>query len=423
MKSGLLKFSNSRLFSLRPLWTQGLLTLVLFFLCLLFSNAKANTPNQQKLKQSITNQHLVIKSHESNLKQLESEQKRRAHKIRNLDRNMSVIEKKTAVLLTEAEQLNDEREELLSALKTQEDQLNELLRKSFMLGHNSSVKIILNNEDPGINDRYLAYTKYLAQKRYNLIQDISKQRKELQKKDEQLTVKKEELANLKTHYNDLKQTLINEKIEQQNTVKDLKDTIDKEKKQLEETAVALKQLENELSQKQKELTAKRKREAEQRQKAKLQAKASAKTRHTQSSSTHQTVAALGLQRLHGVLPWPVHGSVIHSFGERRSGEVTWKGLVISAPAGKTVVSIADGDCIYSGWLNGLGNIVVIDHGRGYLSLYGNNQKLKISSGNSVHKGDAIAVVGNSGNLKTNSLYFEIRYEGIPVDPKRWLGKR
>ena len=125
MKSGLLKFSNSRLFSLRPLWTQGLLTLVLFFLCLLFSNAKANTPNQQKLKQSITNQHLVIKSHESNLKQLESEQKRRAHKIRNLDRNMSVIEKKTAVLLTEAEQLNDEREELLSALKTQEDQLNE----------------------------------------------------------------------------------------------------------------------------------------------------------------------------------------------------------------------------------------------------------------------------------------------------------
>ena len=87
------------------------------------------------------------------------------------------------------------------------------------------------------------------------------------------------------------------------------------------------------------------------------------------------------------------------------------------------MAIADGDCIYSGWLNGLGNIVVIDHGRGYLSLYGNNQNLKISSGNSVHKGDAIAVVGNSGNLKTNSLYFEIRYEGIPVDPKRWLGKR
>ena len=102
--------------------------------------------------------------------------------------------------------------------------------------------------------------------------------------------------------------------------------------------------------------------------------------------------------------------------------MTWKGILIGGGQGASVSAIADGDVVFADWLEGFGNVLVIDHGNGYLSLYGNNASLLKSSGDSVRRGETIAQVGNSGGQPQSGLYFEIRWQGKPVNPSSWLGR-
>jgi septal ring factor EnvC (AmiA/AmiB activator) len=130
----------------------------------------------------------------------------------------------------------------------------------------------------------------------------------------------------------------------------------------------------------------------------------------------------GLGRPSGQNMWPVNGSLIHRFGEQLQGELRWKGIVISAREGSDVRAIADGRVILADWLQGYGLVVVIDHGKGDMSLYGYNQDALVSVGDQVRTGQAIAKVGNSGGQGQPSLYFEIRRQGQAVNPQPWLGR-
>jgi septal ring factor EnvC (AmiA/AmiB activator) len=120
--------------------------------------------------------------------------------------------------------------------------------------------------------------------------------------------------------------------------------------------------------------------------------------------------------------WPVRGRVEHRFGEQLQGELRWKGLVIDAPEGTEVKAIADGRVLMADWLQGYGLVVVIEHGKGDMSLYGYNQSALVSVGAQVKAGQPVALVGTSGGRGTPSLYFEIRRQGKAVNPLPWLGK-
>ena len=102
--------------------------------------------------------------------------------------------------------------------------------------------------------------------------------------------------------------------------------------------------------------------------------------------------------------------------------MSWKGILISASNGAPVKAIADGDVVFADYLDGFGNVLVVDHGFGYLSLYGNNSSLLKQSGDSIRRGEVIAHSGNSGNQPEPGLYFEIRWQGKPVNPASWLGR-
>lgn len=127
----------------------------------------------------------------------------------------------------------------------------------------------------------------------------------------------------------------------------------------------------------------------------------------------------------GRLKLPVQGTIIGKFGSTRAGDGTgpsWKGIFIQAPAGEKVLASGSGRVVFAEWLRGFGEIVIIDHGDQFLSVYGNNSRLLKHSGDAVKAGEAIAEVGNSsGNLETG-LYFEIRYRGQPFDPLSWTSK-
>jgi septal ring factor EnvC (AmiA/AmiB activator) len=125
-------------------------------------------------------------------------------------------------------------------------------------------------------------------------------------------------------------------------------------------------------------------------------------------------------RLRGKLAWPVSGHVVARFGDSRAGGVRWDGVVVATERGTPVKAVCQGRVIYADWLPGLGLLTIVDHGDGYLSLYGHNERLYKAVGEQVATGDAIAAAGDSGGSSRPELYFEIRKSGKPVDPRPWF---
>ena len=125
-------------------------------------------------------------------------------------------------------------------------------------------------------------------------------------------------------------------------------------------------------------------------------------------------------RLHGKLAWPVSGHIVARYGDARAGGVRWDGVVVATERGTPVKAVFEGRVIYADWLPGLGLLTIVDHGDGYLSLYGHNDRLYKAAGEHVAAGDTIAAAGDSGGSSRPELYFEIRKAGKPVDPRPWF---
>ena len=126
-------------------------------------------------------------------------------------------------------------------------------------------------------------------------------------------------------------------------------------------------------------------------------------------------------RLKGSLHLPVAGELMNRFGApREGGGLSWKGLFIRAAQGTAVKAIAAGQVVFAEWLRGFGNLIIVDHGEGYMSLYSNNESLYKQVGDRVQPGDAIAAVGNSGGQPDTGLYFEMRHQSRPVNPLDWV---
>jgi septal ring factor EnvC (AmiA/AmiB activator) len=127
------------------------------------------------------------------------------------------------------------------------------------------------------------------------------------------------------------------------------------------------------------------------------------------------------EQLKGRLHAPVKGEVTERFGAPRADSgLSWRGLFIQAPAGREVKAVAAGRVVFADWLRGFGNLLILDHGDGFMSLYGNNETLLSQLGEPVRGGDTVATVGSTGGIAASGLYFELRYQGKPFDPLDWL---
>jgi septal ring factor EnvC (AmiA/AmiB activator) len=128
--------------------------------------------------------------------------------------------------------------------------------------------------------------------------------------------------------------------------------------------------------------------------------------------------------LRGQLRLPVKGTLAGRFGgPRAEGGTSWKGIFILAGEGAEVKAVAGGSVVFSDWMRGFGNLLIIDHGDDFLSIYGNNESLLAAVGASVKAGEAVATVGNSGGNPDSGLYFELRHRGQPFDPLKWASSR
>jgi septal ring factor EnvC (AmiA/AmiB activator) len=121
----------------------------------------------------------------------------------------------------------------------------------------------------------------------------------------------------------------------------------------------------------------------------------------------------------GKMPWPATGRMAVRFGVRKKSGLTWDGVMIAAPEGEEVRAVHHGRVVFADWLRGFGLLLIIDHGGGYMTLYGHNQALLKESGEWVDTNEAVATVGRSGGRASTGVYFEVRRKGRPVNPGIW----
>lgn len=288
--------------------------------------------------------------------------------------------------------LGAEERELATSVEHQRAQLVKQIRSAYAMGRQEYLKILLNQEDPATLGRVLTYYDYLNQARGKRIDALMASVERL--KQVQAGLEQERL-----------------------TLERLKAQQLAEKQELETQGEARERLLGELKQ---ELADKDQRLAgllrdEKELERLILALSEALADIPAEPGNYRPFA----QR-RGQLKWPAEGDLAARFGKRRQvGELTWQGVLIQARAGAPVKAVSRGRVAFADWLRGYGLLVIIDHGEGYMSLYGYNQALYKETGDWVEEGEVIAGVGSSGGHERSALYFEIRRAGKPTNPARW----
>ncbi len=409
--------------SYKLLTRVGLLVGALFFCPLL--HAAAN-PELNKVREQIQQKQQEISSQKKDLDQLHQQLRQDEAAVTSLATRLQGSQNKLNATRKQLRALETKGRELTAQLKHQEKLLAEQLDHAYRMGNSDYLKLLLNQQDPVAIGRALDYYGYFNQARLDAIAAIKETQKSLAHNRQQTGKATEQLSSLvKTQRQD-QASLKQKQMQRESTVNEIKKSLLDDQQQLAKLRLAEQQMQRKIEEARKQLEAERK-----RKKAEAVARARAKAREqgrseaaaeAQASATIAQGDHKGLGKERGRLPWPLHGPLVRRFGEHRSGEVSWKGVLIGGGEGATVAAIADGDVVFADWLEGFGNVLVIDHGSGYLSLYGNNSALLKHSGNAVHRGEPVARVGNSGGQPKTGLYFEIRWQGKPVDPVSWLGR-
>ena len=284
--------------------------------------------------------------------------------------------------------LKSRRDELEQAITQQQELLGGQLRTAFISGNYDYAKMVFYQEDAARFERVLTYYKYLNEGRQKEITQFKASVTELEQVNTQLQVKAQELSALLSDQERQQNELLARQQDRQQTLVKLRSKIASD-----ETRIA--QL----------------REAE-------QALVEAIERAQRASQVPQELTGLTADK--GKLLKPADGTLRRLFGKRRQGQVRWKGIMIDGREGSAVKAIAHGRVIYSDWLRGFGLVTIIEHGDGYMSVYGHNQALLRSAGDTVARGETVALLGQSGGQSSPNLYFEIRHKGKALNPLQWL---
>jgi septal ring factor EnvC (AmiA/AmiB activator) len=281
------------------------------------------------------------------------------------------------------------------ALSAEQDALAGELRAAYINGREEQLKLLLNQQDPASFGRMLAYYGYFGRARANRIGSIRDQLEHLALVREKIAAEGEQLAGLEAR--------------QQQEVAALKGA-------QEQRAGAVRKIDAQIKTRGGELK-------------RLQSQAQglekliAELRKALESTSVAKQAPF--EPLRGKLPWPVQqGKVLARFGQPRAGgSMRWQGMLIGTDRGARVRAPYAGRVAYADWLPGMGLMIVLDHGGGYLSLYGHNEQVFRKVGDEVASGDVVGAVGDSGGHDQPALYFEVRRGRTPVNPENWLQRR
>ncbi|MFJ3482639.1 murein hydrolase activator EnvC family protein [Pseudomonas sp. NPDC090202] len=364
-----------------------------------------------------------------------------------LEKQVEALQKELKKSETELERLDGEKKKLQSARVEQQRLIAIQARAAYQNGRQEYLKLLLNQQNPEKFARTLTYYDYLSKARLEqlhtfneTLRQLAEVEKEIDLQQAQLLVQKSSLDDQKAQLDTVRQErqVALAKLNQDYKARDQK--LQARQQDQEDLTKVLKTIEETLARQAREAEEARQKallaqqEAEKRQREQ-EALAKNRDKNDSDEAPRRPVKAPGalvssagqsfggaFEQARGKLPWPVDGRLLARFGETRGDDdrTKWDGVMISAAAGSQVHAVHGGRVVFADWLRGAGLLVILDHGNGYLSLYGHNQSLLKEAGDVVKAGEAIATVGNSGGGQdTPALYFAIRQQGRPSDPAQW----
>ncbi|WP_062270565.1 murein hydrolase activator EnvC family protein [Endozoicomonas arenosclerae] len=279
------------------------------------------------------------------------------------------------------------RQQALTAQKNKEkDRIANSVRSVYLASRDNRLKLLLNQESPEEVSRHLTYLKHLQKAQLEAIQAFESTLTEIAENKDQQQAVNDRLEDQQANLAEKKEQLLESRSDRKKLISRINrqfqsndrelDALNQQKKQLEEVLAQL---------------------------------ASRKPANT------------NIQKAKGRLPWPVDGQILYGFNQQRPDtRIRWQGILISVATGTKVTAIHDGTVIFSDWLRGYGQLIIVDHGNNYLSLYAHNQWLLKKEGEAILAGEALALSGQSGGQTEPGVYLEIRHNGKPQNPVPWL---
>lgn len=288
-------------------------------------------------------------------------------------------------------------------IHAQQAMLEKLLYQLYLGQQPDYLALLLNGQDPNQVARQLYYYSYISRARADFIANLRGNLNELNIITSQTRDKSNELKEIQAEQAAQKLLLEKEKLTHKQVLASVSRQISQQRREIE----TLQRNERRLTRLVEKL-------------AKILAEKKPPPKLSNYQLPDSSLDANPFEQLKGKLSLPVKGELANRFGSPRTDSgLTWKGLFILSPSGQEVRAISAGQVVFADWLRGFGNLIILDHGAGYMSLYGNNETLYKQVGDYIHGGDAIATVGNSGGNIESGLYFEMRHQGKPIDPLTW----
>jgi septal ring factor EnvC (AmiA/AmiB activator) len=310
-----------------------------------------------------------------------------------LRRNLQKLDEDLAETQSQLAALERQAKETESDLSQHRSELNRQLRLAYATGREDWLRTVLSQRDPVSIGRQMVYYSYFAQQRSDLMDSV------------------------KAQLNTLAENAVAVGRAQEN----LAESQRKQKKRLAELSEARQVRRLALADIDKKIASQNDRLEQLRVEAKdLESLVANLTRLLGDLAIGDSTPFANRK---GTMTWPTDGRLMKKFGEPKAdGRLRWDGVLVASGAGSEVFAVHHGRVVYSDWLPGMGLLVILEHGDGYLSLYGHNQDLIMEVGEWVTSGTVIAHVGDSGGQPVPGLYFEIRKNGSPVNPSHWVGK-
>ena len=318
--------------------------------------------------------------------------KQQSQSVSNLNRELLQLNRQIALQADELKQLESQQKQQKQLYTQQIDALNKQIRAAYISNQPSFLKVLLSQHDPATLSRNTTYDHYFHQARQQQLVEINTILQNLSDDQKLLFAAQKQQQQLYTQHQ-----------QKQGRLKD----------QTQQRLATIQQLDKKIASQGSKLALLRE------QQQSLQSLV-----HSLDTPTNNTKTSVNFAKQAGSLPWPIKGKVLARYGSPRNiGTLTWQGILIAAPAGQNVVATAPGQIVFADWLRGFGQLIIIDHGNQYMTLYGNNDTLLKQVGDNVGAGELIAQSGDKGLHQHAGLYFEVRHKGNPINPLKWLGKQ
>ncbi|RBP33499.1 septal ring factor EnvC (AmiA/AmiB activator) [Marinobacter pelagius] len=351
------------------------------------------TPAQiEDLKERIGDIDEWLADAEEDRSELEQQLASTERRISELTRERRNLREKAEQQQQQLKELEQQEASLKETLSSQRESLKQQIRAAWMEGDAPAVKVLLNEIDPDQMARTMTYYEYLSRNTVERLEAFQKSLRELRQTQARVVVTRAELTDTEATLSKRQQELSASRKEREQTLAALKTEIQSRRSERDELEADRKRLEKLLEDVQQAI-----------------------------ASIPAPNESQPFRSLKDKLPWPVQGKVVSNYGDRYAdGKLRRNGLLISTSEEAKVKAIHYGRVVFANWLRGFGLITIIDHGDGYMTLYGHSSSLFTSPGDWVAAGETIAMAGQTGGTDTPALYFEVRHNGKPDNPQRWL---